>query len=92
MGVSGGGGGGGGGGYIWLACVPGIHQQSGKLLHSTNVHIFPHFGLVKTTDIIHHNQLLLAKFAKNLSYNSTDDVKSAARCPLQITEPVTENT
>ena len=26
---------------------------------------FPHFRLVKTTHIIHHNQLLLTKFGKN---------------------------
>ena len=37
--------------------------------------IFPHFWLVKTTCIIHHNQLLLTKYW-------TNDVKSAARCKL----------
>ena len=40
--------------------------------------IFPRFWLVKTTRIIHHNQLLLQRI---LSY-STDDIKSAARCRL----------
>ena len=42
--------------------------------------IFPRFWLVKTARMIHHNQLLLTKFAKN--FVSTDDVKSAARCRL----------
>ena len=30
--------------------------------------IFPRFGLVETTRIIHHNQLLFTKFGKNLRY------------------------
>ena len=37
--------------------------------------IFPCFWLVKTTHIIHHNQLLLTKCC-------TNDVKSAAHCKL----------
>ena len=57
--------------------------------------IFSHFWLVKTTHIIHHNQLLFTKFGKNLCHIEsmmskvqpaenywTDDVKSAASCRL----------
>ena len=57
--------------------------------------IFSRFWLVKTTRIIHHNQLLFTKFGKNLRHFEsmtskvqpaknywTDDVKSAARCRL----------
>ena len=57
--------------------------------------IFPRFGLVETTRIIHHNQLLFTKFGKNLRHiqsmtskvepaanYSTVDVKSGARCRL----------
>ena len=54
--------------------------------------IFPHFGLVETTRIIHHNQLLFTKFGKNLrhiqsmtskvepaAYYSTVDVKMTSK-------------
>ena len=47
--------------------------------------IFPCFWLVKTTHIIHHNQLLLTKFGKNfviLNQWPQNDVKSAAFCRL----------
>ena len=57
--------------------------------------IFPRFWLVKTTRIIHHNQLLFTKFGKNLRHIAsvtskvepsenywTIDVKSAARYRL----------
>ena len=50
--------------------------------------IFPCFWLVKTTQIIHHNQLLLTKFGKNakrfviLNQWRQNDVKSAAHCRL----------
>ena len=41
------------------------------------------FWLVKTTRIIHHNQLLFTKFGKNPHYNYwINDVKSAARRKL----------
>ena len=40
-----------------LQCMLSIFYYSFK--------IFPHFWLVKTTCIIHHNQLLLTKFGKN---------------------------
>ena len=39
--------------------------------HNNNYYsfkIFPHFWLVKTTRIIHHNQLLLTKFGKSLRH------------------------
>ena len=55
--------------------------------------IFPGFWLVKTTHIIHHNQLLLTKFGKNfviLNWWSQNDVKSAAWS--QVIEPLTERT
>ena len=45
--------------------------------------IFPCFWLVKTTHIIHHNQLLLTKFGKNfviLNQWPQNDVKSAPFC------------
>ena len=54
--------------------------------------IFPHFWLVKTTCIIHHNQLLFTKFGKNLRHTEsmmskvqpaenywTDDVKMMSK-------------
>ena len=47
--------------------------------------IFPCFWLVKTTHIIHHNQLLLTKFGKNfviLNQWPQNDVKSAPFCRL----------
>ena len=51
--------------------------------------LFPCFWLVKTTRIIHHNQLLLTKFGKNfviLNRWRQNDVKSAAW--LQVIEPL----
>ena len=36
--------------------------------HYYSIKIFPRFWLVKTTRIIHHNQLLLTKFGKNLRH------------------------
>ena len=69
--------------------------------------IFPRFWLVKTTRIIHHNQLLFTKCGKNLRHIEsmtskvqpaenywTDDVKmTRQKCsPLQIIEPLTEKT
>ena len=54
--------------------------------------IFPRFGLVETTRIIHHNQLLFTKFVKNVrhiqsmtskvepaAYYSTVDVKMTSK-------------
>ena len=42
--------------------------------------IFPRFGLVETTRIIHHNQLLFTKFGKNLRHiqSMTSKVEPAA--------------
>ena len=42
--------------------------------------IFPRFGLVETTHIIHHNQLLFTKFGKNLRHiqSMTSKVEPAA--------------
>ena len=42
--------------------------------------IFPRFGLVETTLIIHHNQLLFTKFGKNLRHiqSMTSKVEPAA--------------
>ena len=51
--------------------------------------IFLRFWLATITRVIHHNQLLLTKFGRILSY-WTDDVKSAAK--LQIIESLTEKT
>ena len=55
--------------------------------------IFPHFWLVKTTNIIHHNQLLLIKFGRNfvtLNGWRLNDIKSAAW--LQVIEALNEKT
>ena len=55
-----------------------------QLLHKYHYYsfkIFPRFWLVKTTRIIHHNQLLFTKFGKNLRH-WINDVKSAARRKL----------
>ena len=68
--------------------------------------IFPRFGLVETTRIIHHNQLLFTKFGKNLRHiqSMTSKVEPAAIIqpltskwrqkwsPLQIIQPLTEKT
>ena len=42
--------------------------------------IFPRFGLVETTRIIHHNQLLFTKFGKDLRHiqSMTSKVEPAA--------------
>ena len=47
------------------------------IIHSK---IFPRFGLVETTRIIHHNQLLFTKFGMNLSHiqSMTSKVEPAA--------------
>ena len=63
--------------------------------HYYSFKIFSRFWLVKTTRIIHHNQLLFTKFGNNLRHVEsmtskvqptenywTDDVKSATRCRL----------
>ena len=68
--------------------------------------IFSRFWLVKTTCIIHHNQVLFTKFGKNLRHiesmtskvqpaenNWTDDVKMTSKVqPAAIIEPLTEKT
>ena len=68
--------------------------------------IFPRFWLVKTTRIIHHNQLLFTKFGKNLRHiesmtskvESSEnywiiDVKMTSKVqPVQIIEPLTAKT
>ena len=69
--------------------------QPHSIINNFSFKIFPHFWLVKSTSIIHLNQLLLTKFRKNfvilnqmtskvLSYwtNDENDVKSAAHCRL----------
>ena len=63
------------------------------IINSYSFKIFPLFWLVKTTPIIHHNQLLLTKFGKNfviLNRWRQNDVQSAAW--LQVIEPLTEKT
>ena len=66
--------------------------------------IFPRFGLVETTRIIHHNQLLFTKFGKNLRHiqsmtskvepatnYSTVDVKMTSKVePAADIQPLTE--
>ena len=54
--------------------------------------IFPHLWLVKTTHIIHDNQLLLTKFGKNFLIEPMTS-KWCQKCSLlQIIEPLTEKT
>ena len=75
--------------------------------HYYSFKIFPHFWLVKTTHIIHHNQLLFTKFGKNLCHIEsmtskvqpaadywTDDVKMTSKVQRAalIIEPLTEKT
>ena len=63
------------------------------IINSYSFKIFPLFWLVKTTPIIHHNQLLLTKFGKNfviLNQWRQNDVQSTAW--LQVIEPLTEKT
>ena len=69
---------------------PGLNTYHNKDYYSFK--IFPRFGLVETTRIIHHNQLLFTKFGKNLrdiqsmtskvepaAYYSTVDVKMTSK-------------
>ena len=71
-----------------IHCSP--RDQSLSVYYSFK--IFPRFGLVETTRIIHHNQLLFTKFGKNLrhiqsltpkvepaAYYSTVDVKMTSK-------------
>ena len=44
--------------------------------------VFSRFWLVKTTRIIHHNQLLLSNFEKEALPYCSNDVKGAVRCIL----------
>ena len=48
--------------------------------------IFPRFWLVKTTSIIHHNQLLFTKFGKTLRHIESMTSKGE---PSEIIEPLT---
>ena len=53
--------------HVW------IFYRSAQFWQLHNIHyysfkIFPRFWLVKTTRIIHHNQLLFTKFGKNLRH------------------------
>ena len=51
--------------------------------------IFPRFWLVKSTRIIHHNQLLMTKFGRILCLTR----KWRQKCsPLQVNAPLTEKT
>ena len=51
-----------------------------KKINYYSFKIFPRFGLVETTRIIHHNQLLFTKFGKNLRHiqSMTSKVEPAA--------------
>ena len=51
--------------------VKAVHMlllQRCNILNYYSFKIFPRFGLVETTHIIHHNQLLFTKFGKNLCH------------------------
>ena len=43
-------------------------EGEGYIYYYYSFKIFPRFGLVETTRIIHHNQLLFTKFGKNLRH------------------------
>ena len=51
-----------------------------NIMHYYSFKIFPRFGLVETTRIIHHDQLLFTKFGKDLRHiqSMTSKVKPAA--------------
>ena len=83
----------------WPNCLSGDLQNSSYpsqpysiIANYYSSKIFPRFWLVKTTHIIHHNQLLLTKYWTNdvksvvrcklLNHWRQNDVKSAARCRL----------
>ena len=51
--------------------------------------IFPQFWLAKSTRIIHHNQLMMTKFARILCFTRKWRQKC---CPLQVKAPLTEKT
>ena len=62
-----------------------VLSENKKFVANYNKHyysfkIFPRFGLVETTRIIHHNQLLFTKFGKNLRHiqSMTSKVEPAA--------------
>ena len=61
----------------FLACRPDIQIN---IFNYYSFKIFPRFGLVETTRIIHHNQLLFTKFGKNLRHiqSMTSKVEPAA--------------
>ena len=55
-------------------------RARGIIVNYYSFKIFPSFWLVKNTRIIHHNQLLFTKFAKNLRHieSMTSEVQPAA--------------
>ena len=61
-----------------------------SISHYYSFKIFPLFWLVKTTRIIHHNQLVLTKLGKNfvvLDQWRQNNVISSARCRVLNTHP-----
>ena len=76
----------------WVCCTPLGPITTTTTNNYYSFKISPHFWLVKTTHIIHHNQLLMTKYWTNdiksasccklLNQWHQIDIKSAARCRL----------
>ena len=61
---------------------PGLNKGLNRGIFIIHSKIFPCFWLVKTTNIIHHNQLLLTKFGKNFVMHETMTSKWCQKCSL----------
>ena len=64
-----------------------IHARSLANCYYYSFKIFSRFWLVKTTRIIHHNQLLFTKFGKNLRHQLNQWRQKC--CPPKVIEPMT---
>ena len=64
----------------WLSIMSYPTCTHGIIVNYYSFKIFSRFGLVETTRIIHHKQLLFAKFGKNLRHiqSMTSNVEPAA--------------
>ena len=75
-------------------------SQVNNLLHYYSFKIFPCFWLVKTSCIIHHNQLVLTKFGKNFvilnqwcqKFCHYDIEPMTSKRRQKVIEPLTEKT
>ena len=72
---------------LWDTAIPVNYNKQYYYSFKNTMCVFPHFGLVKTTYIYHHNQLLLTKFQFERIFShwtNHDDIKRATRCRLLI--------